>query len=556
MNFKKLILSIALVSMAIGVQAQTVGKTARYCNPLPMVVGDGGQASGDVSVFQWEGKYYMFCTGGGCWVSEDMLNWDYHYVANVPVAPDVVPYNGKFYMTGNSVRGVWVADNPLGPYEQKGEWKNLPGLEEGWSMPFDPHIYIDEDNQPYLFWPGMAISGIYSVKLNPNDLNEFVGPITHHFSFNPNHVWERQGEQNEYTDVAWIEGPWVYKYNGTYYLQYSASGTQWRTYAEGYYKAQNVQGPYVYATNNPLLRRTDGVVTGPAHGSMVTGPDGNIWQFYTIVLRSGGRRIGMDRVIVDRMGNLSCNVTDTPQWAPGAVKDPTKGDSGSIIVSVGKINNGSGGGTTRMKAASTETPGHGADAALDNSTATWWEPDPSDEQPTLTMNLSPAVDRDRIQTFTIDGIRILFNPSQNRAGFGAAAAQLPQAGPNANAQAPRQLPQAGPNANIQTPQPRGTAPQAGAARPRMPFTPAVYQYKVETSMDGQVYTTVLDRTDSKQSKNVVFEEIPPVECRYVRVTFTGWPENTNLGILDLSVFGKATGWSPSIVPVPPVLSMD
>ena len=31
---------------------------------------------------------------------------------------------------------------------------------------------------------------------------------------------------------------------------------------------------------------------------MVTGPDGNIWQFYTIVLRSGGRRIGMDRVIV------------------------------------------------------------------------------------------------------------------------------------------------------------------------------------------------------------------------------------------------------------------
>ena len=29
---------------------------------------------------------------------------------------------------------------------------------------------------------------------------------------------------------------------------------------------------------------------------MITGPDGGIWQFYTIVLRSGGRRIGMDRV--------------------------------------------------------------------------------------------------------------------------------------------------------------------------------------------------------------------------------------------------------------------
>ena len=69
MNFKKLILPIVLISMAFGVQAPTVGQTARYCNPLPMVIGDGGQASGDVSVFQWNGKYYMFCTGGGCWVS-------------------------------------------------------------------------------------------------------------------------------------------------------------------------------------------------------------------------------------------------------------------------------------------------------------------------------------------------------------------------------------------------------------------------------------------------------------------------------------------------------
>ena len=114
MNFKKLILAIALVSMAIGVQAQTVGKTARYCNPLPMVVGDGGQASGDVSVFQWEGKYYMFCTGGGCWVSEDMLNWDYHYVANVPVAPDVVPYNinARYYINTSS-RDMAASIQPL-----------------------------------------------------------------------------------------------------------------------------------------------------------------------------------------------------------------------------------------------------------------------------------------------------------------------------------------------------------------------------------------------------------------------------------------------------------
>lgn len=508
---KKIILLAAVVLFSANMlNAQTLGKDARYCNPLPMEVGQGS-ASGDVSVFQWEGKYYMFCTGGGCWVSSDMLNWEFHYVADVPVAPDVCPYNGKFYMTGNSMN-VWVADNPLGPYKVLGQWKGTPDLEHGWSQGFDPHIYVDENNQPYLFWPGMAISGIYSVKLDPNDITQFVGPITHHFSFNPDHIWERQGEQNEFPDVAWIEGPWVYKHNGTYYLQYSASGTQWRTYAEGYYKSKNVQGPYEYASNNPLLRRTDGIVTGPAHGSMVTGPDGNIWQFYTIVLRSGGRRIGMDRVIVDANGNLTCNVTDTPQWAPGVVKDPTKGDSGSLIVSVGKTTRSTGGGMPgAAKVASSSKSGRGPEYALDNSTATWWEPEDGDASPTLTISLSPAVDRDRVQTFQVDGARILFG---GRGGFGGGF--------------------------------------GFGGTPTLP----VFKYTIETSMDGENYQLVLDKSKNTGSRNVTFDDIKPVECRFVRLTIVDWPKNAPLSILDFSVFGRATGYSPSQVPVPTPKKMN
>ena len=349
----------------------------------------------------------------------------------------------------------------------------------------------------------MAISGIYSVKLDPNDITQFVGPVTHHFSFNPDHVWERQGEQNEFTDVAWIEGPWVYKHNGTYYLQYSASGTQWRTYAEGYYKSTNVQGPYVYASNNPLLRRTEGIVTGPAHGSMVTGPDGNIWQFYTVVLRSGGRRVGMDRVTVDNNGNLVCNVTDTPQWAPGVVKDPTKGDAGSVIVSIGKTTISTGQGFPgAAKVGSSEKPGRGAEYAIDNSTATWWEPADNDVNPSLTICLSPAVDRDRVQTFQVDGARILFGGSAGRGGS-------------------------------------RTAP-----------VPQIFKYMIETSMDGENYSIVLDQSKNNVSRNVIFDEIKPVECRFVRLTVLDWPKGTPLSILDFSVFGRATGYSPSLIPVP------
>ena len=74
----------------------------RYCNPLPMPIGPGGNASGDVTVIQEGGKYYMYCTGGGAWVSEDLLNWDFHRVEGVPVAPDIVKYDGKFYLSGNN----------------------------------------------------------------------------------------------------------------------------------------------------------------------------------------------------------------------------------------------------------------------------------------------------------------------------------------------------------------------------------------------------------------------------------------------------------------------
>ena len=71
-----LILAILLISCT-GAQQKTESDVAdgrRYCNPLPMVIGQGGNASGDVSVFREGDTYYMFCTGGGAWTSDNMLD--------------------------------------------------------------------------------------------------------------------------------------------------------------------------------------------------------------------------------------------------------------------------------------------------------------------------------------------------------------------------------------------------------------------------------------------------------------------------------------------------
>ncbi len=494
-----------LVTSAALAQAPVTGKAVRYCNPLPMVIGQGGNASGDVTVIKDNGKYYMFCTGGGAWISSDMVNWTFQRVANVPVAPDIVKYNGSYYMCGND-GPLYKADNPLGPYTSLGPWKNTPGIKEGWNGPFDMKIFIDDDNKPYLYFPGRGISGIYVVQLDPTDLTKFAGPVKHLFAFNSEHVWERYGEMNEYTDVAWVEGPWLLKRNGIYYLEYSASGTQWKTYAEGYYTSKSPMGPFTYAPDNPLLLKTDGLVTGTAHGSIVEGPDGNFWQFYTIVLSNppGGRRIGMDRIVFNKNGNMSVKVTDTPQWAPGVVTDPAKGNSGSIPVTINKIR-----AMNALSKFSSEQPGHDAAYAVDNSSGTWWEPAPTDSLPTLTVELSPATRFDMVQLFTIDGVRLMFNGG--RRGFGR--------------------------------------PAAGAAQTPPPVAD-VYQYRIDVSMDGKTFTPALDQTGNNISRNTIFEEIAPVKCRFVRLTMTSWPKTSPLGIIEYTIFGKPAESLPSEQPIP------
>jgi len=485
-----------------------LGKSPRYCNPLPMVSEGGTSASGDVTVIREGGKYYMYCTGGGAWVSDDLLKWTLHRIANVPVAPHVVKYNGAFYMCGND-GPLFKADNPLGPFNNLGAWQNTPGVAGGWNGPFDMDIFVDDDNKPYLYYPGRGVSGIYVVPLEPGDLTKFAGPPKHLFGFNSEHVWERYGEMNEYTEVAWVEGPWLQKHDGKYYLQYSASGTQWKTYAEGYYTAKSPMGPFTYASNNPLLRKTDGLVTGTGHGSIVEGPDGKLWQFYTIVLNNppGGRRIGMDPVAFDRDGNMSVRITDTPQWAPGVVADPAReGDSGSLPVTINKVR-----AMNALSKFSSQQPGHDAAYAVDNSSGTWWEPGPTEAQPELTIELSPATRFDVVQLFTIDSVRLMFTGGGRFGGRNTASStNSPAAPPSAN----------------------------------------VFQYKIDVSMDGNTFTTVLDQSGNTTVRNTIFEEIPPTKCRFVRLTMINWPHPTPLGVIEFTVFGKPSGSLPAAVPIP------
>jgi hypothetical protein len=42
--------------------------------------------------------------------------------------------------------------------------------------------------------------------------------------------------------------------------------------------------------------------------------------------------------------------------------------------------------------------------------------------------------------------------------------------------------------------------------------------------------------------DTVFDDIQPRQCRYVRLTITDWPKESELGIIEATVFGKYSGY--------------
>jgi hypothetical protein len=243
----------------------------------------------------------------------------------------------------------------------------------------------------------------------------------------------------------------------------------------------------------------------------VEGPNGTLWQFYTIVLNNppGGRRIGMDPVAFDKKGNMSVHITDTPQWAPGVVADPVKnGDSGSIPITINKMR-----AMNALSKFSSQQPGRDAAYAIDNSSGTWWEPNATDAQPALTIELSPATRFDVVQLFTIDSLRLMFTGGNRFGG-------------------------------------RGSVGTTNADPATSTVSSPTYQYKIEASTDGEKFTTVLDQSANAIVRNTIFEEIPPTKCRFVRLTMVNWPRSTPLGIIEFTVFGKPADSLPAAVPIP------
>jgi len=219
------------------------------------------------------------------WVSQQM--W----------APDAAYKNGKYYLffpakdkEGIFRIGVAISDNPAGPFTPEPNY--IPG-----SYSIDPAIFVDDDGKAYLYfggiWGGQLEkwqTGTFNPNAGPQDPKEVaIGPRVAvmnddmlSFAEPPQEIQilDENGKPllagDE--DKRYFEGPWMHKYNGTYYLSYSTGTTHYIVYAT----SDNPKGPFVYRG-----RILEPVIGWTTHHSIVEFK-GKWYLFYHDASLSGG----------------------------------------------------------------------------------------------------------------------------------------------------------------------------------------------------------------------------------------------------------------------------
>ncbi len=325
---KQLWCTIALFGTVCLGNAQMLQRT--YCNPLNLDYtyetrfdSISYRSGADPTVVEFRGDYYMFVTRSmGYWQSPDLHNWTfvrpekwYFEGSNAPTAHNYK--DSVLYVTGNpaGAMAILYTDNP-----KRGDWKAVPSVLTELQ---DPDLFIDDDDQAYMFW---GSSNTFPVRVKTLDrTNRFIPSSGTHELFNldgERHGWERFGENHSDTVLrGYVEGPSMLKYEGKYYLQYAAPGTEFNVYGDGTYIGDSPLGPYHYAPNNPFSYKPGGFINGAGHGSTLQGPGEQFWHFTTMAVAVNigwERRIGMFPTYFDEDGLLYSNTAfgDYPHYGP------------------------------------------------------------------------------------------------------------------------------------------------------------------------------------------------------------------------------------------------
>ncbi|MCL2708448.1 MAG: family 43 glycosylhydrolase [Defluviitaleaceae bacterium] len=232
----------------------------------------------DVCIQVYKDEYWLFVgVDSGCWLSTDLINWEFVPVTfpesapdiNIGWAPATCVIGDTLYLTWNGGRIYKSSD----PKNDKWEYVGRPVLCE------DPAFLVDDDGRVYLYYGGGTIHPFVVSELDPNDgMKEIDGPHDLIKKDQRNHGFENGGENNQATTTVYLEGGWVIKHEGKYYYQYVSGFTNWPTYADGCYVSDSPIGPFTFLENSPISFKNTGFGRGTGHSSMFVDTESEWWR--------------------------------------------------------------------------------------------------------------------------------------------------------------------------------------------------------------------------------------------------------------------------------------
>jgi hypothetical protein len=463
-----------------------------FANPLNLdyrfaLDAPGRREAADPVIVLFGDDYYLFASkSGGYWRSSDLVDWTLIVPLGLPIeayAPAVMAYGGALYYSACD-SGLYRSREPA-----TGKWEHV-------GDPFkagDPDLFADDDGRVYLYY-GLSYNGAISgQELDPAaGFKKKGAPFVCFRADFAHHGWERRGEDNlgavwdgQLSEGPWIEGAWMTKHGGVYYLQYAAPGTEFKTYADGVYTSASPRGPFTYAPANPFSAKPSGFIGGAGHSATFADKQGRYWHVATMAISVKHifeRRLGLFPVTFDADATMHADAAfgDYPQIAPALRTDRGGNDrAGAMLLSYGK-----------KATASSSLEGFGPERAFDEDVRTYWSARTGGSGEWLAVDLGKSCRIDSVQT-----------------NFGEHEA---------------------------TQRGRGV----GGSR----------QYRVDASPDGARWQPLVDRSGATLDRPHDYVELAaPAQARWVRVVNVNNAGGGMFAVRDLRLFGACGSSAPAPV---------
>ena len=522
-----------------------------YCNPMnlpykynfqkPNMPGLGEaklavyREAADPTLEFFQDRYWLFPSmTRGFYVSDDMVNWEYHALnAPIPVfdyAPDVRAVGEYLYFSASKrseICNFYRTKDPI-----NGEWEEIEG-----SFPFwDPDLFCDDDGRLYFYWGCSNITPIWGVELDREtmrpigekqvmftmdnktrgyervgrdhvspkagiDLEAATEEMFRNLMHMPEEMRLKEGLTTEEAvralargfagDDPYIEGAYMTKHEGKYYLQYAFPETQSNVYGDGVLVSERPLGPFRFQKNNPFSYKPGGFMNGAGHGSTIADRNGNYWHTASMSISVNNdmeRRLGLWMAGFDKDGELWCDQRygDWPINAEAAAFEKPE----FMLLSYGKP--------------VAVSSGSGAEKVTNENAMDWWRAETAHNE-WCCVDLGEAMDVRAVQiNFADEGID----------------AQIPEDADCLVAHEIRYI----------------------------DLEKRVTRWTLEGSADGKHWFLIEDK--SKADTNLGNDFVMPegdVKVRFLKLTVLEVPFDQPIAVSGLRVFGKGNGKMPKAV---------